>query len=351
MLTLRDKKILVTGFGGFLGQHVQEYLNNQSADVICAADFTNLLTSGCKNIDLLDINLVKKIFQTIQPEIVLHLAGYNGGINFNIENPADIFFRNTIMGLNVLEAAKQHKIKKVVSITASCGYPCLKPLKDCENEIMYEEDYLDGPPHDSVAPHAYAKRNLQLASKFYNQQYGLNAVCLCPTTLYGPGDTYDLSRTKVMGALIKKIVDAKERNAPEIEMYGSGSARREFIYVKDAAQLICEASLKYNDSKEPLNIGSGQEISIKELVDLICSIIGYNGHILWDKTKPDGQLRKLLDSSKMRAVLGKYQFTSLEDGIKATIEDYKTRFICNNSFENDVKREVEKSIKKQLGGA
>lgn len=344
MNSLYGKRILVTGYTGFLGQHITEYLKNQNSHVLYPRNYIG--GGRLERTDLLNFEIVKGLFKAANPDVVLHLAGYNGGISFNLENPADIFFRNTVMGLNVLEAAKQNKIKKVVSIVASCAYPEEQwidipqrgsydffEMKKCvDRQTCPEDEFFKGPIHDSVAPHGYAKRNLQLASKFYNQQYGLNAVCLCPTTLYGPGDTYDLSRTKVMGALVKKIVDAKQQNLPELVMYGSGAAKREFIYVKDAAQLICEAAPLYNDSSIPLNIGSGQEIQIKDLVELISKIVGYSGTIKWDISKPDGQLRKKLDSSKLENLLGEsmkatFNFTSLKDGIKETIQDYGTRFI------------------------
>jgi GDP-L-fucose synthase len=334
MSWLKDKRVLVTGSEGFLGRHVIAALGKECDRPVVTVPHEE---DPAKGVDLLRPDYVDVMFENVSREgpvdLVLHLAGYNGGLKFNSDRPADIFHRNTTMALNVLGSARKHGAGKVVSMVASCAYPETEWVRevgdrgerywekhDCE--IMDERQFLDGPPHRSVACHAYAKRNIQIASSFYRKQYGLKAVCVCTPTLVGPGDRTDPDRTKVMTALIKKFVDAHRKGEPEVVCWGSGKPLREFMYVGDAADLILKAAALYDDSDLPLNLGTGQEVSIRDLTEIIAKATGYAGRIRWDETKPDGQYRKRLDITRMEALLGPQTFTPLEEGVRRTVEWY-----------------------------
>lgn len=315
MSILDNANILVTGGKGFLGKYVCEALRNDGRTIYAPTS----------SIDFISRFDTKLFFDHCKPDLVFHLAGYNGGIKFNSDKPADIFARNTTMALNVLEACKDFKVKKVVSVVASCAYPEMM-RRECEyaqpREIMWEEEFFDGPPHPSVACHGYAKRNLQLASKFYHDQYGLDAVCVCPTTLFGPGDSTDTQRTKVLMAVVKKVVDAKIQSASSITFWGSGNAYREFLFVEDAAGLIAKCADCYGDSSMPLNLGTGHEFQIRELVEKVVGMVGYTGIVEWDKTKPDGQLRKKLDLSRMKQHIPEFTPTNFDEALVRTINWY-----------------------------
>ena len=316
--TLREANVLITGAGGFFGQHLYDVLVEEY---------------GCRHVlgiqgvgrerpvlfcqyDLTDPSQVEALFAEYYIDYVFHLAGYNGGIQFNLDFPADIFFRNTLMGLNLLDACRRHGVKKVVSVVASCAY-------GDRRGTMTEKDFLRGRPNPSVACHGYAKRNLQLASSFYRSQYGLMAVCACPTTLYGPGDSFHPTRTKVMGGMIKRFVDAVDEGKQEVTCWGTGAALREFIFVRDAARLLVETLLHYEDSDQPLNLGTGQEVSIKQLAETVARCVEFRGTINWDTSKPDGQLRKRLNLTRMKKTLPAINFTPLEQGIRQTAKCYR----------------------------
>jgi nucleoside-diphosphate-sugar epimerase len=299
-----NKNVLVTGANGFIGKYVCEELIKQKVNLIkFEGDLRDPNTIGMyKNID-----------------IVIHLAGYNGGIAFNGEFPYDIFADNTIMANNAMKIAINCKSEKFVTLLTSCGYPP-------ENgEDLIENTYLDNKPHETIESHGYAKRNLLLSCKFANKQYGLNTICLIPNTVYGPGDRTDPIRTKVMMALIKKIYDAKVNNETSITCWGTGKPCREFIYVKDVAKLIVESVKKYNDSNNPLNLSTGQVISIGDLTKKISETLEFNGDIKWDTSKPDGQKNKTLNTIKMMEIFPNFIATSLEIGIKETINWYKNK--------------------------
>lgn len=324
-IKLDNSRILIAGGTGFLGKHLHKELKKYTKEIfVSGRDW--ILENG---------HNAESLLSRFKPDYVFNLSGYNGGLLLNLSEPADIFYKNTVMGLKLIEACKNNNVKKVISVVASCAYPEKEFDGDgiTNKEIMGEQDFFEGPPHDSVACHGYAKRNLQLASKFYNQQYGLNAVCVCPTTLYGPGDSFDPKRTKVMGATVKRFVDAVDNKVDSVLCYGSGLAKREFLYVEDAAQLLCCAAINYKDSDEPLNLGTGQEYSIKELSNKVAELAGFEGEIKWDKTKPDGQIRKKLDCYKMKKTLGDYTytFTDIDTGIMKTIQDYKERKASGNA--------------------
>ncbi len=289
-----------------------------------------------RHLSLLSDDDVGPAFDFINPDYVFNLAGYNGGIGFNKLNPGKIFIENTLMGLNLISNCIRHRVQKIVSVVASCSYSPVQFVGDAcsdigahyileRHDLLEEESFLELTPHESVACHGYAKRNLQLASYFANKQYGLNAVCACPTTLFGSEDSFDPERTKVLGALVKKFVDAADAKADEVVLWGSGKPLREFLYVEDAAKLLLRVMECYDDSSMPLNLGSGQELSIKELAELIAKQVGFNGKISWDTSKPDGQYRKRLDLTRMEAILGKFYFTPLETGVLAAIESYRSQ--------------------------
>jgi nucleoside-diphosphate-sugar epimerase len=250
-----------------------------------------------------------------KPDYCIHAAGYNGGIEFNRMYPADIFYANTIMGLNVHYACQYIGVKKLLSIMTSCAYP------DTGMEVLKEETFWEGSPNKTIRAHGIAKRTLQTASEAYNDQYELNAATVCVTNLYGPKDTFNLVRTKVVGALIRKFVEALDNNE-SVECWGTGSPMREFMYVEDAAEAIVQALQKYDDSTQPLNIGTGQDISIKELVEYVIKATEFKGSVNWNTDKPDGQMKKLLDTTRMSNYVD-IKPTNIEEGIKKTVDWYR----------------------------
>jgi nucleoside-diphosphate-sugar epimerase len=316
-IELSKANICVTGATGFLGKHLVEALRGDGTNIFVPPGPRDEINGS----DFTHYPAVQWVFDYMSRErpvdYVFHLAGYNGGIAFNQKCPADIFAINTIMGLNILKACQEFGVKKVVSVVASCAYPT-------SQSVCNEEAFLEGPPHDSVACHGYGKRNLQLASSFYRKQYGLQAVCACPTTLYGPGDSFDPERTKVMGAMIRRFAEAVKNGDRTVTCWGTGKPYRDFLYVKDAAKLLIQVMQHYDNSEIPLNLGFGQEVTVKELASRVAEAVGYNGDILWDVSKPDGQSRKRLDTSRMGSDvdLSEFTITPLNDGIKETVEWY-----------------------------
>jgi GDP-L-fucose synthase len=333
----KNKRVVVFGGTGFFGSHLCGVLSKAGAQVVAL---------GRNDWNLLDSIVPLKIANLLaESDYVFHLAGYNGGIGFNLKYPASIFAQNTIMGLNVLDACVQNGVPKVMSVVASCAYPENQFLTAhnqttagyiTRRELMKESGFFDGEPNLSVACHGYAKRNLQLATKFFNQQFGLNAVCGCVTTLYGPGDSFDPERTKVMGSLIAKFVDAQEQKKEFVELWGDGSPLREFIYVQDAVYDLAYAAAWYEDSAVPLNVGCGQEINIASLAQIVASVVGYEGEIRWDASKPNGQMRKKLDSTKWNALWRQHMgeeknvYHGLAWGIAITVDWYKEQRKCKS---------------------
>lgn len=317
---LLQKRILVTGATGFLGKHLVRTLENIGCNEVIELDSEAELHINGNDITM------------YEPEVVFHLAGYNGGIAFNKENQYDIFARNTLMAMNVIDGCKRACVQKLVSVVTSCAYPSIDYalMEDTESKMfdsasgIYEEDqFIDCMgPHESVAGHGFAKRNLQLATKFAAKQYGLDAVCVCPSTLYGPGDSMDPKRTKIMGGMINRFVKAKQERAPSVTCWGTGSPFREFLYVKDAADLIIGSAIKYENPNQPLNLG-GFETTVSSVANLVAKVVGYEGEINWtnDKTQ-DGQWRKFLVTETRNKLFPKMEFTSLEDGIRATVDWY-----------------------------
>ena len=306
MIDLTSKRVLVTGSSGFLGRALCETLKKRGAIVIEASHEKCNLLNLYDVIQYLDVN---------SPEYCIHAAGYNGGIEFNRMYPADILYSNTVMAMNIHHACEYLNVKKVVSIMTSCAYP------DTGMEILKEETFWEGLPNKTIRAHGLAKRMLQAAAEAYNEQYELNAITVCVTNLYGPNDTFNLVRTKVVGALIRKFVEAVQEEGDEVECWGTGDPKREFMYVDDAAEAITQALEKYEDNSQPLNIGTGKDITIKELVSHIVEAVKYSGEVKWNTDKPDGQLKKLLDTTRMSDHVD-ITPTEVKDGIQKTVKWY-----------------------------
>ena len=307
-MEIRNKRILVTGAHGFLGSFVAKELEQRGAIVIKLDKGEDLTKESC----------VEK-YRSTDIDCLIHLAGYNGGIAFNQKYPFDIFEKNTIMSMNALKIAIESGARKFLGVLTSCGYP------PDNGDNIFEETYLDDKPHESISSHGYAKRNLLIACQMANRQYGINAVCLVPNTIYGPGDTIDPVRTKVMMAMVKRFVDAKNEDSHYVECWGTGSPVREFIYVEDVAKLIVDSIGSYSDVQSPLNLSTGQYCTIKELAETVAREVGYVGEIRWDSTKPDGQMQKVLNTDKMRSIFTDFCPTDLNHGIKKTIEWYNSK--------------------------
>ena len=305
MIDLKNKKVIVTGGMGFLGSSICKKLEDKKAIAIPVKS---------EEVNLLNPEALIQFMAACKPEYCIHAAGYNGGIEFNRMYPADIFYSNTIMGLNVHYACQYMGIKKVLSIMTSCAYP------DTGMEVLKEDTFWKGLPNKTIRAHGIAKRTLQTASEAYNDQYDLNAATVCVTNLYGPKDTFNLIRTKVVGALIRKFVEALE-NDEAVECWGTGAPMREFMYVDDAAEAVVQALEKYEDVDTPLNIGTGSDISIKKLVDYIVGATNYKGEVFWNTEKPDGQMKKLLDTTRMKDILDVTPI-EVQEGVKRTVQWY-----------------------------
>jgi len=305
---LANKRICVTGGGGFLGQRVVNRLRESGCD--------NLFVVRRREYDLVRGDDVERLYREIKPQLVIHLAAVVGGIGANRDNPGRFFYENIMMGVQLMEGARHHSVEKFVQLGTVCAYPKFArvPFK--------EDDLWNGYPEETNAPYGLAKKALLVQAQGYRQQYGLNAIYLLPVNLYGPGDNFDPASSHVIPALIKKCVDAVEHGASSIEVWGSGSATREFLYVDDAAEGIVLATEKYN-GPEPINLGSGREISIRDLATLIANETGFRGEIIWDRSKPDGQPRRALDVSRAIELLNFRAQTDFVDGLRRTIEWYR----------------------------
>ena len=269
-----------------------------------------------KEFDLRKTAAIRKLFTQAHPDMIIHLAAVVGGIGANRENPGKFFYDNLMMGVELIEQARQMGIPKFVAIGTICAYPkfCPVPFK--------EETIWDGYPEETNAPYGLAKKMLLVQSQAYRQQYGYNSIYLLPVNLYGPGDNFNESSSHVIPALIRKCIDAKKRGDTEITVWGTGKATREFLYVDDAARGIIMAAEKYNSS-EPVNLGASFEISIKKLVELIVKLTKFKGKVIWDKTKPDGQPRRKLDTTRAYKEFGFKAQVSFETGLKRTIAWYE----------------------------
>ena len=305
---LKNKHMTVTGGKGFLGSHLLKKLTDCGCRNITIADRPEY--------DLTDIADIRRMYEETKPEIVIHLAAKVGGIGFNQEKPAELFYDNLIMGAQLLHEAYLRNIEKFVALGTICAYPKFTPVP------FKEEDIWNGYPEETNAPYGLAKKMMLVQSQAYRQQYGFNSIFLLPVNLYGPGDNFDPRSSHVIPALIKKCFDAIDANAEKIEIWGTGTATREFFYVEDAAEAIFMATDDYNKS-EPINIGAGFEISIKELAELIAKLTGFQGEITWDKSKPDGQPRRMLETTKASKEFMFTAKTDLNEGLTKTIEWYR----------------------------
>lgn len=301
-----NKKVLVTGGRGFLGSHLIDRLQELGALVIAPSRV---------EYDLVDRDQVIKMYKAHPCEIVIHLAAVVGGIGINQRHPGKFFYENLMMGVQLIDYARQFKIPKFVALGTICAYPKFTPVP------FKEDDLWNGYPEETNAPYGLAKKMMLVQSQAYRQEYSYNSIFLLPVNLYGPRDNFDPESSHVIPALIKKCVDARDSGNKYIEIWGDGSPTREFLYVKDAVEGILLAAEKYNRS-DPVNLGSSAEISIKDLAELIAKENNFKGKFKWDTTKPNGQPRRKLDTSKAKAEFGFEARTSFEDGLRETIKWY-----------------------------
>lgn len=309
MLDLTTKKILITGAHGFLGQHlVQNLLEKRHVPK------ANLFLPRSLELDLRKWENCVKALEG--QEVVIHLAANVGGIGYNQAHPGELFYDNLIMGVQLIEAARQAGVQKFVCLGTICAYPKFTPVP------FKEEDVWNGYPEETNAPYGIAKKALLVQAQAYRAQYGFNAIYLLPVNMYGPGDEFGENRSHVIAAIIKKIADAQREGHATITAWGTGTPTREFLYVEDAAEGIIAAAERY-DKGEPVNLGSCREISIKELVELIARLMDFRGEIQWDPSKPDGQSRRCLDTSRAEREFGFKATTPFEEGLRRTIEWYQ----------------------------
>lgn len=303
----QNKKILVTGGHGFLGRYVISALKKRG--------YKNILAPTEKEYNLVDIGAVKSLIRDAKPDIVIHLAAKVGGIGLNREKPGELFYDNLMMGAQLMEEARKTGVGKFVAVGTICSYPKFTPIP------FKEKDLWNGYPEETNAPYGLAKKMLLVQAQAYRRQYGFNAIFLMPVNMYGLGDNFNPGTSHVIPALIKKCFDAKKEGRNEIVIWGTGKATREFLYVEDCAKAIVLATEKYNKS-EPVNIGAGFEISIRDLAGLIAKLTGYKGKIVWDKSKPDGQPRRRLDTSRAKKEFGFSAKTDFREGLKKMTEWY-----------------------------
>ena len=308
MADLGTKRVMVTGGDGFLGRHVVRALTHRGCgDIVVPRRAQHDLTHEAA---------IERLYAEARPQLVIHLAAVVGGIGANRENPGRFFYETLVMGAMLMEHARRAGVEKFVGVGTICSYPKFTPLP------FREEELWNGYPEETNAPYGLAKKMLLVQAQAYRQQYGFNALHLLPVNLYGPGDNFDPASSHVIPALIRKCLEASERGEAEIVCWGDGTPTREFLYVEDCAEGIVRAAERY-DGAEPVNLGSGREISIKELVDLIVELTGFRGRIAWDTTKPNGQPRRCLDTSRARELFGFQARTEFREGLRLAIEAYR----------------------------
>lgn len=306
-MELKGKKILVTGGKGFVGSNLIKELEKQGL---------TYYSPSKSEYDLRKEEDVKKLFNTYQPNIVIHLAGRVGGIGANKAKPGDFFYDNIMIGTLVLEYARQSGTEKVVALAAGCGYPKFLPVP------YSEEDFWKDLPDENSIGYSMAKKNLIIQSWTYKDQFGFDSTILLPANLYGPHDNFNLETSHVVPALIRKFIEARNNNSESVEVWGSGKATREFLYVKDAVNAIIDA-ISCKESG-PFNLGTGKETSVKELVETISELVGFKGNIVWDSTRPDGQPKRFYNMDKFKDSFGYVPDTKLKDGLTKTIEWYES---------------------------
>ena len=309
--------MVVTGGAGFLGSFVVEKLRQRKCGEVCVP--------RSQEYDLVDLAAVRRLYRDAKPDLVIHLAARVGGIGANLKNPATFFYDNLMMGVQLMEVGRQAGVEKFVAVGTICAYPKFTPVP------FREEDLWNGYPEETNAPYGLAKKMLLVQSQAYRQQYGFNSVVLFPVNLYGPRDNFDLETSHVIPALIRKCLEAQadpSRSEPQpvLTVWGTGAPTREFLYVEDAAEGILLAAEHYNSS-EPVNLGAGFEISIRDLVDRVIALTGFKGEVVWDTSKPDGQPRRRLDVSKAERSFGFKAETSLEEGLCRTVEWYRDHML------------------------
>jgi GDP-L-fucose synthase len=304
----QKKRVCVTGGDGFLGSFVQETLKERGAN--------DLFIPTIEQYDLTDINDIRRMLNDAQPDLIIHLAALAGGIGANLARPAEFFYKNLMMGVPLLHEAWEQGVEKFVAIGTICAYPKFTP-------VPFKEEHLwDGYPEETNAPYGLAKKMLLVQSQAYREQYDFNSIYLLPVNLYGPRDNFNLETSHVIPALIRKMIDAEDRGEDEIVLWGDGSPTREFFYAGDAARGIVMAAERYNGS-EPVNLGAGMEISIKDLAQLISGLSGFSGSIVWDTSKPNGQPRRALDTNRAKEYFGFEAEMHFEEGLKRTIDWYQ----------------------------
>ena len=307
-MELKGQHIIVTGGAGFLGRSVVRKLKERGIH--------DIFVPRSADYDLTQRADINRLFDDHPADVVIHLAAKVGGIGYNQENPASLFYDNLMIGTQLMDEAWRRKVKKFVAIGTICAYPKFTPVP------FKEEDLWNGYPEETNAPYGLAKKMLLVQAQAYRQQYGFDAVYLLPVNLYGPGDNFDPRSSHVIPALIRKFVEARDAGKESVEVWGTGKASREFLYVDDAAEAIVLATERY-DGPEPVNLGAGKEITIKELAETIKEMTSYAGELVWDATKPDGQPRRCLDTSRAKEFFGFTAQTPFVEGLRHTIEWYE----------------------------
>ena len=300
-----SRRVLLTGGGGFLGGFLRERLARRNPALLLAPRRSEL--------DLLDAGAVRAYLAEHEPDLIIHAAAVVGGIGANRVHPGRFFYENAAMGIQLIEEARLAGVGKLVCLGTICAYPKFTPVP------FREEDLWNGYPEETNAPYGIAKKALLVQLQAYRQEYGFNGIFLLPVNLYGPGDNFDLQSSHVIPAMIRKFHEARQRGESEVVLWGDGSPTREFLYVEDAADGILLAAERY-ESAEPVNIGSGREVSIRDLAELVARATGYSGNVVWDASLPNGQPRRLLDVSRAARELGFRATTSLEEGLRKTVE-------------------------------
>jgi GDP-L-fucose synthase len=303
-----DKRVVVTGGAGFLGSFVTEKLRQRGAK--------DVFIPKIEDFDFVQLKDIHRMLDEAHPDLIIHLAALAGGIGANRARPAEFYYVNMIMGVQLMHEAWKFGVQKFLALGTICAYPKFTPVP------FKEENLWDGYPEETNAPYGLAKKMLLVQAQAYREQYGFNAIYLLPVNLYGPRDNFDLETSHVIPALIRKCLEAQDRNEKQVVLWGDGSPTREFLYVEDAAEGILLAAERYNGS-EPVNLGSGMEIRIKDLAEMISRLTGFTGELVWDTTKPNGQPRRVIDTSRAEQYFGFRAPTPFEDGLRQTIEWYR----------------------------